>query len=117
MKERRQVGFIKTYSNKALEPFRDEPSEFSYFRLRNRREDEEFSPYKLEPDDPASLKRTLPAPRPPLPVPTRRPEDLKKSEGVLEKLEAVQRKSAGQSDRAKADQLYDRIKQNIASYE
>jgi len=47
MRERRQIGFIKNYSNKPINTFKDEPSEFSYFKVKNRRDDDEFSPYKI----------------------------------------------------------------------
>ena len=40
MSRRKQVGFIKTYSSKQL-LLHDEPSEFSYFRLKGTRDDDE----------------------------------------------------------------------------
>ena len=46
MTQRRQVGFIKTY-NHTQTNFQEEPSEFSYFRVKPKDDDEEFSPYKF----------------------------------------------------------------------
>ena len=56
------MGFIKTYSSKQL-LLHDEPSEFSYFRLKGTRDDdEEFSPYKFEGEEVQAA--TLPMPLP-----------------------------------------------------
>jgi hypothetical protein len=45
---RRQVGFIKTYNSTQHTPaLQQEPSEFSYFRMRHQPDSEEFSPYKF----------------------------------------------------------------------
>jgi len=45
----RQAGFIKTYnSTQRMPALQQEPSEFSYFRMRPQPDDEEFSPYKFE---------------------------------------------------------------------
>lgn len=46
MTQRRQVGFIKTYIHN-VSNMQQEPSEFSYFRLKPKEEDDEFSPYKF----------------------------------------------------------------------
>lgn len=46
MNQRRQVGFIKTYTHTHTN-FQEEPSEFSYFRAKPKDDDEEFSPYKF----------------------------------------------------------------------
>lgn len=40
MKERRQVGFIKTFSSKQISYHHDEPSEFSYFKIKAAREED-----------------------------------------------------------------------------
>lgn len=49
MQRQRQAGFIRNYSQKTITPqFQQEPSEFSYFRPRPPRgEEDEFSPYKI----------------------------------------------------------------------
>ena len=49
MMKRRQVGFIRNYSAKDLSHLgAHEPSEFSYFRLKKHKEEDEFSPYEFE---------------------------------------------------------------------
>ena len=44
---RRQAGFIKTYNRASSPVFQQEPSEFSYFKVRPGADEEEFSPYKF----------------------------------------------------------------------
>lgn len=69
MSQRRQVGFIRTYSHKHIQ-FQDEPSQFSYFKIKGGKDDEEFSPYKFEDNQPTKVitmpPKQVPA-KPPLP--------------------------------------------------
>ena len=101
MKSQRQVGFIKTYSStKHINYFQEEPSEFSYFRPRpNRNQEEQFSPYKV--DDDIDFKKTAPS-RPPIPI-----KPKQQTKPVV-----VQRKA-----RVEGEQIYNKLKERMNSYE
>lgn len=96
--KQRQVGFIRTRSAKNISITQQEPSEFSYFKLRGRdRDDEEFSPYR-----PVEEKQFQPnIKKPPLPQ--------------VPKKKALTKASPNHSD--KAEQIYEKIKGQIHSYE
>lgn len=101
MKSQRQVGFIKTYSStKNINYFQEEPSEFSYFRPRpNRNQEEQFSPYKV--DDDNDFKKTAPS-RPPIPI-----KPKQQTKPVV-----VERKA-----RVEGEQIYNKLKERMNSYE
>lgn len=103
---RRQAGFIKTYSQVS---FPAEPSEFSYFQVPPHRNNDEFSPYKFEEQEPESHILTQTHATRPLGRPPRSPLPQQ----TLHKVHPA----STLSDRVKADQLHQRIRQKIVNNE
>jgi len=103
MTQRRQVGFIRSYSNKNIH-FQDEPSEFSYFKIRGGNNEDEFSPYKFEEKSPKNIITTLP----PKPTPAKPPLPERSIKNKI---------SSYLHGKAEAEEYYEKIKQKIASYE